>query len=213
MDQAQVAEETQVRLAQLHTKTVVLTKAAEQAAALDLVADIVAPEHTIPGLVEAIASAVPEMVLLRPESAAAPDSQWMLEQYLTEIDRRFEEGLDRAAIQSVDADEVSPPKGLFLAGRFQGRPVACGALKVIEPDVADIKRMWVSDEVRGRGVGRRLLRRLVVEARALGLQRVRLDTNRALSEAIGLYRSEGFVEVPAFNDEPHAHHWFALELE
>jgi ribosomal protein S18 acetylase RimI-like enzyme len=73
--------------------------------------------------------------------------------------------------------------------------------------------MWVGEAARGRGVGRRLLRRLVDEGRAMGLRRVRLDTNRALTEAIALYRSEGFVEVPAFNDEPHAHHWFVLDLD
>ena len=47
----------------------------------------------------------------------------------------------------------------------------------------------------------------------MGLRRVQLETNRVLTEAIALYRSAGFVEVEAFNDEPHAHHWFALDFE
>lgn len=185
---------------------------AQQALDLDLEVAIESGDHSIPGLVAALAATVPEMVLLRPEPAAAEESQWMLEQYYDEIDRRFETGLDRSAVQSTDVHEISPPNGLFIAGRLGGKPVACGALKIGEPGVADIKRMWVNDEVRGRGVGRRILRRLVVEARALSLSRVRLDTNRILTEAIALYRSEGFVEVPAFNEEPHAHHWFALDL-
>jgi len=185
---------------------------ADQAEALDLSPDIVSTEHSIPGLVGAIAAAIPQMVLLRPEPAEAADSQWLLEQYYAEIDRRFATGLDRSAVLTSDPEEVSPPNGLFLAGRLAGRPVACGALKGVEPGVADIKRMWVSDRVRGRGVGRRLLRRLVAEARADGLHRVRLETNEGLTEAISLYRSEGFVEVTAFNNEPHAHHWFSLDL-
>ncbi|MEM7141557.1 MAG: uroporphyrinogen-III synthase [Actinomycetota bacterium] len=186
---------------------------AEQARRLDLTVDIEAPEHTIPGLVESLAETVPHLVLLRPEPAGAASSQWMLEQYYAEIDARFETGLDRGTVQSTDVEEISPPNGLFLAGRLGGEPVACGLLKRTAPDVADIKRMWVSDRVRGRGVGRRLLDRLVSEGRAMGLRQVRLETNRVLTEAIELYRTAGFVEVEPFNDEPHAHHWFALDVE
>jgi uroporphyrinogen-III synthase/ribosomal protein S18 acetylase RimI-like enzyme len=184
-----------------------------QATALGLAVDIEADEHTIPGLVAAIAATVPDLVLLRPEPAASADAQWLLAQYFAEIDDRFESGLDRDALLATPPEELSPPNGLFIAGRLGGRPVACGALKTVEPGVADVKRMWVGEAARGRGIGRRLLRRLVDEARAMGLRRVRLDTNRALTEAIALYRSEGFVEVPAFNDEPHAHHWFVLDID
>jgi GNAT superfamily N-acetyltransferase len=185
---------------------------AEAARALDLPVDIESDPHTIPGLVAAIAAAVPTMVLLRPEPADSDDARWLIEQYYAEIDRRFESGLDRGAILTSDPHEISPPHGLFVAGRLAGRPVACGVLKSDDPAVIDIKRMWVSDEVRGRGVGRRLLRRLVAEARAMGRSGVRLETNRALTEAIALYRSEGFVEVEPFNEEPHADHWFALDF-
>ena len=186
---------------------------ATQADALGLTVDIVAADHTIPGLVRSIATAVPDMVLLRPEPADSADARWLLEQYFAEIDRRFETGLDRDNLLATPPGDLSPPGGLFVAGRLAGAPVACGALKTVEPGVADIKRMWVGEAVRGRGVGRRLLRRLIAEARAMGFRRVRLDTNRALAEAIAIYRSEGFAEVPAFNDEPHAHHWFALDFD
>ncbi|MDG2025696.1 MAG: GNAT family N-acetyltransferase [Acidimicrobiales bacterium] len=185
----------------------------DQAGELGIDVDITATEHSIPGIVTAIADAVPNLVLLRPEPAADADSQWMLEQYFTEIDERFETGLDRDNVLTSDTHEISPPNGLFIAGRLGVEPVACGVLKKVVPDVADIKRMWVSDRVRGRGVGRRLLERLVAEGRAMGLRRVQLETNEALTEAIALYRSAGFTEVEAFNDEPHAHHWFALEFD
>lgn len=186
---------------------------AEQAEELGLTPQIVASDHSIPGIVAAIAEAVPHTVLLRPEPADAEASQWMLEQYFAEIDERFDTGLDRENVLTTDVHEISPPNGLFIAGRLGGEPVACGVLKKVAPDVADIKRMWVSERVRGRGVGRRLLERLVLEGRAMGLRRVQLETNRALPEAIALYRSAGFTEVGAFNDEPHAHHWFALEFD
>jgi ribosomal protein S18 acetylase RimI-like enzyme len=69
--------------------------------------------------------------------------------------------------------------------------------------------MWVADSVRGLGIGRRLLSEL--ESRA-GVGVVRLETNKALTEAISLYRSAGYREVDAFNDEPYAHHWFEKQL-
>jgi ribosomal protein S18 acetylase RimI-like enzyme len=72
--------------------------------------------------------------------------------------------------------------------------------------------MWVSGTVRGLGIGRRMLEALEAQARELGLTTLRLETNRALREAIRLYRSAGFREVAPFNDDPYAHHWFEKML-
>lgn len=72
--------------------------------------------------------------------------------------------------------------------------------------------MWVEPEARGLGLGRRILRELEQLARDGGAQVVRLETNRALSEAIALYRKSGYREVAAFNDEPYAHHWFEKRI-
>ena len=68
--------------------------------------------------------------------------------------------------------------------------------------------MWVARSARGLGVGRRLLLALEQHARDAGASAVRLETNRALTQAIALYRRAGYLEVDAFNDEPYAHHWF-----
>ena len=72
--------------------------------------------------------------------------------------------------------------------------------------------MWVAPRARGLGLGRRLLAELEAHARAAGVHTLRLETNRALTEAIALYRASGYQEVEPFNDEPHAHHWFAKPL-
>jgi ribosomal protein S18 acetylase RimI-like enzyme len=95
---------------------------------------------------------------------------------------------------------------------IDGEAVACGAVKTIEPGVGSLKRMWVADAVRGLGIGRRMLEALETESRKLGLKRVRLETNHTLQEAIALYRSAGFQEVPRFNADPYAHHWFEKRL-
>ena len=72
--------------------------------------------------------------------------------------------------------------------------------------------MWVSPAVRGLGLGRRLLAELEARAKARHAPAVQLETNQVLGEAIALYRSAGYREVPAFNDEPYAHHWFEKAL-
>jgi L-amino acid N-acyltransferase YncA len=72
--------------------------------------------------------------------------------------------------------------------------------------------MWVAPSTRGLGLGRRLLTELERLARDHGARMIRLETHRSLSEAIALYRSAGYHEVPPFNDEPYAHHWFEKRL-
>jgi GNAT superfamily N-acetyltransferase len=76
----------------------------------------------------------------------------------------------------------------------------------------EIKRMWVAPAVRGLGLGRRLLAELERWARESGATAARLDTNRNLAEAISMYRSSGYAEIPRFNDERYAHHWFEKPL-
>ena len=72
--------------------------------------------------------------------------------------------------------------------------------------------MWVSPDARGLGLGRRLLEALEERARSLGYRMIRLETEKSLTEAQQLYRRSGYREVPPFNDELYAHHWFEKRL-
>ncbi|ROS61032.1 acetyltransferase (GNAT) family protein [Frigoribacterium sp. PhB160] len=137
-----------------------------------------------------------------------PRAAWCLGQYLAEIDARFDVGYDPAAAVPTTPADMRPPKGLFVLATQDGEPVGCGALKLHGDGTAEVKRVWTSAVVRGRGLGRRLLRDLESRAVASGRTVLRLDTNAALVEAMALYRSEGWVEVPRFNDERYADHWF-----
>jgi len=107
---------------------------------------------------------------------------------------------------------MTPPAGLFLVATLHGEPAGCGALKFHPGAPAEIKRMWVAPEARGLGLGRRILAELETRAATHGVRVLRLETNRALGEAIGLYRAAGYREVTPFNDEPYAHHWFEKTL-
>jgi metal-sulfur cluster biosynthetic enzyme/DNA-binding MarR family transcriptional regulator/N-acetylglutamate synthase-like GNAT family acetyltransferase len=137
-----------------------------------------------------------------------PDARRAVQAFLAELSHRFEEGFDPGRGISATDEEVTPPQGLFLLATLHAEPVGCGVLKFHGDAPAHIKRMWVAASVRGLGLGRRLLAELEAQAAAHGVRVLRLETNRALSEAISLYRTAGYREVEAFNDEPYAHHWF-----
>lgn len=144
---------------------------------------------------------------------ASPWARWCVAQYFAELAERFEEGFDSDASLPADDDEFVPPRGAFLVASIDGEPVACGTIKSIGPGLGSVKRMWVASSTRGLGLGRRLLEALENEARELGLRTLRLETNRTLREAISLYISHGYREVPAFNADPYADHWFQKQLD
>ena len=109
-------------------------------------------------------------------------------------------------------EEMTPPGGFFVVARRDGRAVGCGALIRIDERCGEIKRMWTAPAARGRGVARRVLRKLEGLAQEAGLDTLRLDTNRVLVEAQALYRREGYREIARYNDNPYAHYWFEKQL-
>jgi DNA-binding MarR family transcriptional regulator len=141
-----------------------------------------------------------------------PDAKRCLRAYVAELNRRSDIPFDPSNGSTAEPHEVRPPAGAFLVAYLNGDAIGCGAVKHRSGGPSDIKRMWVAESARGLGIGRRLLRELEQLARDSGARVVQLETNAALAEAISLYRSAGYGEVPAFNDEPFAHHWFAKPL-
>jgi GNAT superfamily N-acetyltransferase len=111
-----------------------------------------------------------------------------------------------------DTEPGIPPSsadiGLVLVAREDdGAAIGCGALRPLEPGVAELKRMYVVPAARGRGVSRRLLAALEAAALDRGWTRLRLETGPRQPEAIGLYESAGYRPIAAFGvyvDEPDA---------
>lgn len=151
-------------------------------------------------------------IVIGPEPAASADVRWCFARYFEELDRRFEEGFDASKSNPADAAALTPPSGLVLVARMRSDPVGCGALKFHADGVAELKRMWVAPRLRGSGLGSRLLRELERLAADNGATVIQLETNRNLAEAVTMYRRAGYVEVPAFNTEPYAHHWFEKRI-
>jgi DNA-binding MarR family transcriptional regulator/ribosomal protein S18 acetylase RimI-like enzyme len=152
------------------------------------------------------------IVEIRIETPATAGARFCLRSYLAELDTRFDGGFDPDRSISALADELVEPRGLLLVARLRGEPIGCGALKLHGSSPVEIKRMWVAPDARGLGLGRRLLAELEQHARERGATVAHLETNRTLTEAIRLYRSAGYTEVAAFNDEPYADHWFEKRL-
>jgi GNAT superfamily N-acetyltransferase len=140
-----------------------------------------------------------------PADAAAV--RLLMAEYLDEIAARMGASFDRSLYVDAAPDELAPPAGILLLGYDGERPVACGAVRVIGAGVAEIKRMYVAPQARGRGLGRTLLRALERAAVELGCDTARLDTAATLTEAVGLYGSAGYVPIDDYNGNPHATVW------
>ena len=156
-----------------------------------------------------IRAASVDVVAEAPDSA---DARRCLEAYFRELEARFESGFDAATDHSARAEDMTPPSGLFVIARLDGDAIGCGGFKRVDKATVEIKRVWTAPSARGMGVARRMLRTLEAAARGSGLRTLRLDTNRALTEAHALYRSEGYREIARFSDNPYAHHWFEKRL-
>ncbi len=151
-------------------------------------------------------------VRVRVADPSEPAARACMAAYFAELAARFDGGFDPERSISADDAELTPPAGLLLLATLRGEPVGIGALKLHGLAPVEIKRMWVAAAARGLGLGRRLLSELEDHAAECGARVVRLETNRTLGEAIGLYRSAGYREVPAFSHEAYAHHWFEKQL-
>ncbi|MBV8941274.1 MAG: winged helix-turn-helix transcriptional regulator [Solirubrobacterales bacterium] len=151
-------------------------------------------------------------VEVRPIDPEDLDAQRCLAEYVAELNRRSTRGFDPTVGATALPHEVRPPAGQFFVAYLHGVAIGCGAVKHYTDAPAEIKRMWIAPQARGLGLGRRLLERLEACALAAGAGVAHIETNAVLTEALSLYRSAGWIEVPAFNDEPFADHWLEKTL-
>jgi GNAT superfamily N-acetyltransferase len=148
---------------------------------------------------------------IEPADVRSAEARELVDTYLSEIQKAF--GHDPTSASPVDDDDFDLPKGRFLVIRDErGAAVGCGAVRLLEPSTAEVKRMYVSPSIRGRGAGWALLQALEAAAIELGASKGVLDTNATLTSALALYRANGWQEVPAYNDNSQATHWFAKDL-
>ncbi|GAB2629397.1 GNAT family N-acetyltransferase [Streptomyces capparidis] len=130
-----------------------------------------------------------------------PDAAKLTAQVQQEYVARYGDG----DITPMDATHFDPPHGVFLVGYADGSPVACGGWRAQDASPegfldgdAELKRMYVAPDMRGRGYARRILTDLEERARGAGRTRMVLETGDKQPEAIALYRSVGYVEITKF---------------
>jgi GNAT superfamily N-acetyltransferase len=144
--------------------------------------------------------------------ADAEAARLLMAEYMEEIERRLGAPFDRARYPGPTTAELELPRGMLLVAFDGDDPVACGAVRLIGPGTAEIKRMYVAPRARGRGLGRTLLAELERGAAELGCRTVRLDTMAAMAEAGALYRSAGYEPIADYNGNPLAAVWMERAL-
>ncbi len=108
--------------------------------------------------------------------------------------------------------DLVPPSGVFLLALADGEPAGLGGVRHLDTEIAEVKSMYVAPSFRGTGLGRQILTRLDEVALEHGCRAVRLDTSDYLTPAVALYRSAGYREIPAYNENPKADLWFERTL-
>ena len=97
------------------------------------------------------------------------------------------------------------PKGRLLLAEFEGQPAGCVALRELEEDICEMKRLYLRSAFRGKGLGRAIAEHLIAEARQIGYRLMRLDTvEPVMGDAVAMYRRLGFREIPAYRKNPMA---------
>ena len=135
-----------------------------------------------------------------------------LAEYIRQVRELFEE---YAASLSVDLcfqsfqqelaslpGDYAPQAGRLLMAMDGGRAAGCVALRRIDDEICEMKRLYVRPGFRGQGIGKELARAILSEARAIGYRRMRLDTLPEMKQAIALYKSLGFCQIPAYRHNP-----------
>ena len=135
---------------------------------------------------------------IKPAALASAEAQQLIAALNAELEQRYpEEGANHFRL---DADEVAPGRGGFFIAQLGSELAGCGAVRLAAAGLAEVKRMYVRESLRGHGIAWRMLARLEAEARLLGARRMVLETGERQFEAVALYRRAGYVEIERYGE-------------
>lgn len=161
------------------------------------------------------------MVSYREASVTDDAALALLTEYFSSRAESFPVTMGQYRTTFPTTGDFESPRGVFLIVEGEdlaGEPadVGCGGIRLLDHSAGvtrfEVKHLWLQPHVRGFGLGRELLDELEARARAFGASEIVLDTNEAQAAAASLYRGSGYVEIPPYNDNANATHWFAKNL-
>ncbi|MGW2250565.1 GNAT family N-acetyltransferase [Kitasatospora sp. NPDC001660] len=156
-----------------------------------------------------------------PADVTSDDALALLREYYYDVANRYGRlhfGQDfttevlEAGLAETPSDDLAEPTGLFLIGRYAGVAQSCAGLRRLDATTVELTRVYVRPALRGTGGGARLLAAVDSAARALGAERIALDTRLDLVEARALYTRHGYREIPAYSSGPYAEVWYGKDL-
>ncbi|MFD6435431.1 GNAT family N-acetyltransferase [Streptomyces venezuelae] len=115
-------------------------------------------------------------------------------------------------IAAETGSDLSAPGGALLVARYGGEAAGSAGVRLLDASTAELKRVFVREDMRGKGGAAVLLAAAEDAARALGAERVILDTRTDLVEARALYARHGYEETEPLTERPYAEHWFVKKL-
>ena len=125
-------------------------------------------------------------------------SQALVAELNTELTGQYKE--PGATHFALDPEQLAPGRGAFLVVYLEGAPVGCGAVRLLDANTAELKRMFIKQPLRGQGLGRRLVVALEQAARDLGARQLVLETGIYQLAALALYRAVGFQAIPLYGE-------------
>ncbi|MFE6160874.1 GNAT family N-acetyltransferase [Streptomyces sp. NPDC056486] len=169
--------------------------------------------------------AAPTSWTVAPEAVGSPVAAALWRSYYTEVSDRYyllhegrktaPEELERE-VAAETGDDLRPPTGLLLVARYEGEPAGTAGVRLMGDmkgvSTAELKRVFLREDMRGKGGAALLLAAAEDAARALGAERVILDTRLDLVEARALYARHGYEESEPLTERMYAECWYAKKL-
>ncbi|WP_107654986.1 GNAT family N-acetyltransferase [Nocardia suismassiliense] len=151
----------------------------------------------------------------------SPTAAELWRAYYTEVSDRWYQLHEGRSTDPVELEreiaattwtELSPPGGVLLVARYDGEPVGTAGIRLLDTTTAELKRVFLRTDMRGKGGGAILIDAAEQAARSLGARRIVLDTRRDLVEARAMYARLGYKESTPHNDEMYAECWYRKDL-
>ncbi|MFF5402596.1 GNAT family N-acetyltransferase [Streptomyces misionensis] len=158
---------------------------------------------------------------ISPQEPGSPVAAALWRAYYTEVSdrwylryegRRTDPAELEREIAAATGAELAPPTGRLLVGWYGGTAAGTAGVRLLDARTAELTRVFVRADLRGRGGAPLLVAAAEEAARALGARRLVLDTRDDLVEARALYARLGYTETGPHNQDPYAEHWFRKEL-